>query len=243
MLPNSHQVADAMVGSLVSIRRAPLPPGCRILDFGCGRGDLVRELVDRGFDAHGVDVKTFWPDDLGGRLSTIAAAYRFPYDDEAFDVVMSTSVFEHVLDYEQAFGEIHRVTKHGGDSLHLFPGPWALPVEPHMYVPLASVIHNRWWLGLWALLGVRNEFQRGPRWREVMKRNSEYCRTGINYVPRKEVRTLVERMFGTFYYAKREYIANFSGGAARLARKTRLPFMGDMIFSWREQLIHARKAH
>jgi SAM-dependent methyltransferase len=241
MLPNSQQVADAMVGSLVAIRRAPLSPGCRMLDFGCGQGNLVRELVARGFDAHGVDVKPFWTDNLDGRLSTIAQAYRFPHDDESFDVVMSTSVFEHVLDYEQAFREIHRVTRRGGASLHLFPGPWALPVEPHMYVPLASVVHHRWWLGLWALLGVRNEFQRGLPWREVMERNVEYCRTGINYVPRKEVRRLVERIFGTFYYAKREYIANFSGGAARLARKTRLPFMGDMIFSWREQLIYARK--
>jgi SAM-dependent methyltransferase len=241
MLPNSQQVADAMVGSLVAIRRAPLSPGCRMLDFGCGQGNLVRELVARGFDAHGVDVKPFWTDNLDGRLSTIAHAYRFPHDDESFDVVMSTSVFEHVLDYEQALREIHRVTRRGGASLHLFPGPWALPVEPHMYVPLASVVHHRWWLGLWALLGVRNEFQRGLPWREVMERNVEYCRTGINYVPRKEVRRLVERIFGTFYYAKREYIANFSGGAARLARKTRLPFMGDMIFSWREQLIYARK--
>jgi hypothetical protein len=108
-----------------------------------------------------------------------------------------------------------------------------------MYVPLASLIQTRWWLGVWALLGVRNEFQKGLGWREVMERNFEYCRTGVNYVPRREMKKLVADIFGNFYYAKNEYIHNFQGGAARLARMTKLPLMGEMIFAWREQLIYS----
>ena len=32
-----------------------LPAGARVLDVGCGDGGLVERLVERGFDAHGVD--------------------------------------------------------------------------------------------------------------------------------------------------------------------------------------------
>lgn len=242
MLPSNQQVAQAMIGSLEEIRRESLPKGSRILDFGCGSGDLVQELNRCGFDSRGVDIKPFWADDdLQGRLQVVEQPYRIPHADLTFDAVLSTSVFEHVLDYRRAFLEIHRVLKPGGASLHLFPGPWALPVEPHMFVPLASVIQTRWWLGLWARLGVRNGFQKGLGWREVTERNFEYCKTGVNYLPRRKVKHLVTDIFGNFYYAKKEYINNFHGGAARLARRTKLPFTGEMIFAWRDQLVYAVK--
>lgn len=241
MLPTCAETASAMIGSLEDILGRKLAPATSILDFGCGRGDLVRELCERGFDARGVDIKNFWSDDLDGRLLLLDVQRRIPHSPMTFDAVLSTSVFEHVLDYRTAFQEIHRVLKTQGSSLHLFPGPWTLPVEPHIYVPLASVLQARWWLTLWAWFGVRNEFQVGLDWREVVERNVAYCKTGISYLPRRETKALVRSIFGNVYYAKREYIKNFHGGAARLARRSKLPFMGDMIFSWREQLIYSQK--
>ena len=29
----------------------------KILDFGCGSGDLVQELLDLGYDAYGTDIR------------------------------------------------------------------------------------------------------------------------------------------------------------------------------------------
>lgn len=128
MLPSNQQVAQAMIGSLEEIRRESLPKGSRILDFGCGSGDLVQELNRRGFDSLGVDIKKFWADnDLHGRLQVVEQPYRIPHADLTFDAVLSTSVFEHVLDYRRAFLEIHRVLKPGGASLHLFPGRGRCP--------------------------------------------------------------------------------------------------------------------
>ena len=32
-----------------------VPPGARVLDLGCGRGELTAYLVQRGWDAEGMD--------------------------------------------------------------------------------------------------------------------------------------------------------------------------------------------
>ncbi|MBK5276051.1 MAG: hypothetical protein JJE30_13495 [Desulfuromonadales bacterium] len=40
-----------------------LPAGTRILDFGCGIGHGVEQLVSLGFDAYGIDVLELWGKD------------------------------------------------------------------------------------------------------------------------------------------------------------------------------------
>ena len=41
-------------------------------------------------------------------------AYRLPFPDKAFDAVICSEVLEHLIEYEQALGEIARVLKPGG---------------------------------------------------------------------------------------------------------------------------------
>ena len=35
-------------------------PSARVLDFGCGRGELVQQLRERGYDAYGCDPEADW---------------------------------------------------------------------------------------------------------------------------------------------------------------------------------------
>ena len=49
---------------------------------------------------------------------------RLSFDDEAFDLVVSEDVFEHVPDYRGGFAEVHRVLKPGG--YHIFSVPFSL---------------------------------------------------------------------------------------------------------------------
>ena len=63
--------------------------------------------------------------------------------------------------------------------MHLYPSKWYLPSEPHIYVPLVNVFWPRcprWWLALWARLGVRNEHQGHMGWKEVVDINVRYLR-------------------------------------------------------------------
>ena len=168
-------------------------PGHRMLDFGCGVGHSVRNLVEaHQLDAYGVDVYEFWgaehehyyeqspvpPPAIAERLHKLHAPdYRIPFPDNHFDLVFSNQVFEHIADRRPAFAEISRVTKPDGLALQIFPGPWKLR-EPHIGLPLIPLCHSRWYLTLWAMAGFRTARQKHLSWRETVAANldtMQYC--------------------------------------------------------------------
>lgn len=146
-----------------------IPPGTRILDFGCGDGRGVCALVSMGYDAWGADIADLWSvEAVAERLRTIPTApYRLPFDDSTFDFVLSEQVMEHVFDYKTTFAEIRRVLKPGGLSVHRFPGPGGL-VEGHTNVPLTWLCRYKAWLALWALLGRRRIGEANLDWRSAL---------------------------------------------------------------------------
>lgn len=164
-----------------------LHPSSRILDFGCGAGKTVYELLDAGYEhAFGFDVQNYLrlrsPDDMTRFAINSRLDLRLPYPDNTFDVVLSDQVFEHVKDQMPVFSELHRIMKPGGIAIHAIPGRYR-PVEQHVYVPFASVFAHRWWFKFWGLLGVRSESQKGISADEMADRNSVYFVEKINYIP------------------------------------------------------------
>ena len=180
-----------------------LTPHSTILDFGCGDGERVRQLRRKGLRAFGCDVAL--PSPAGAELQTAVAAgvvrpialapYRLPFDDASCDVVFSITVLEHVMDYDQACAEIARVLKPGGLSVHVFPSRWK-PIETHAFVPFASVCQSYWWLYLWALAGIRNEFQGGWSVRQTAAANARFLREETNYLTERQIRAVAGRYFG-----------------------------------------------
>jgi SAM-dependent methyltransferase len=120
------------------------PRPLRVLDVGCGRGDTVAWLLDRGVEAYGIDVRADYLAngreylDQGGhdgdRLRLLEDG-RYPFEDATFDVVLSDQVLEHVADLAGFVGEVARVSRPGSAGLHVFPARWR-PVEVHMRTPL-----------------------------------------------------------------------------------------------------------
>lgn len=111
----------------------------KVLDFGCGNGFLVRHLQNCGLDAHGIELETdrirdnIYPE-VFDRIHLFDGSFPMPFEDSAFDCVISTEVIEHVPPFEAALADIARVTK------HLFvitvPDCSAIPVgSPHGIVP------------------------------------------------------------------------------------------------------------
>jgi SAM-dependent methyltransferase len=207
----------------------------KVLDFGCGEGFWVRELTTLGYDAYGCDInlrsKTE-SDDEKRRLSSIQRdPYRLPYEDNTFDAVISTSVLEHALNKEECFQEIYRVLRNNGCSMHLYPAKWYLPYEPHVFVPFLNMLWPhcpKWWLTIWAVLGVRNKFQKDKHWREVVRLNANSCDTSLSYWSNAQYRKLSIDIFSNFESPMTFYIDNADGGTAKLFRK--LP--GKKFWGW-----------
>ena len=101
-------------------------PAGRLLDWGCGLGQMTYLLRRRGFDVTAFDVQATWtqlPDlPLTRGLQVIRSAHptTLPFADGAFDVVLSCGVLEHVDEFSQpgnevvSLGEIRRVLRAEG---------------------------------------------------------------------------------------------------------------------------------
>lgn len=174
----------------------------KILDLGCGAGKLVQAGRERGYDFHGCgiglrDAHTDADPALisAGILRDITLnPYRIPFDDCTFDVVVSDYVMEHVMDYPTTLRETHRVMKPGGVFLHIFP-PRTMPIEPHVHVPLGTMLRQRWWLKAWAMVGIRNEFQTKLSAQEACEANYKYLNSHTNYLTKRQLR----EQFGRYY--------------------------------------------
>jgi SAM-dependent methyltransferase len=215
----------------------PIRPGLRVLDFGCGKGALVRDMLDRGLTASGADILAEWNDtDLD--LRQIETPYRLPFPDASFDLVLSNQVLEHVANIEDAFREIARVLAPGGVSVHIYPSGWRL-IESHIYVPGSSMVQTSWWLAIWAMLGVRNEYQRGKGWREVVALNRRYCDNHLHYRFPLTTRSIALKFFQEVTFPIRYFVRHSPGRLARLSRAG-IPGMGLAIFLCREQFLLTR---
>jgi SAM-dependent methyltransferase len=198
-----------------------LPDGYKVLDFGCGSGGLVAKLRGRDADAHGVDVTTLWGPEMTGACHEFLAGYRIPFDDNEFDLVVSTSVMEHVQNKEEAFWEIQRVLKPRGYAVHAFPSKFFLPLEPHIKVPLVSWLHPKVpkiYLSVCALLSFRNVHQRNMSWREVRNANAAYVSNGLNYWSRRRYLSCLNPIYSESIFDD-VYAGCGEGTVARIDRK------------------------
>jgi hypothetical protein len=93
----------------------------------------------------------------------------------------------------------------------------------HVFVPLATVLRNRPWLGFWALLGIRNQFQRGLPWREVMNKNHDYLLNETNYPTHRMLRRWARETGVRISFAPALFLAHHMGRSGRVARRLPLP--------------------
>ena len=128
-----HQIADRTVELVVSTHPRPR----RLLDIGCGPGYLLRSLARRCPDAAdlaGIDpapsmiqIADRSVDD--DRLSfSVGRAEHLPYPDAAFDLVVTTTSFDHWSDQQAGLRECSRVLRSGGDLVLVDQfSPWLAP--------------------------------------------------------------------------------------------------------------------
>jgi 2-polyprenyl-3-methyl-5-hydroxy-6-metoxy-1,4-benzoquinol methylase len=102
--------------------------GKRVLEYGCGGGELAVRLARSGarvstFDISysSVEKARRLAESNGVRIEAVeAAAERLPYADETFEVVVGRSVL-HLLDVERAPDELRRILRPGGKAVFSEP--------------------------------------------------------------------------------------------------------------------------
>ena len=97
-----------------------LQPRPTLLEIGCGKGRLIKHLLDAGHDVRGCEVNLLMIDEsrrLYGPLPIDPVdGTALPYPTATFDIVLSFDVFEHIPDSDAHLGG------EAGASIR-----WALP--------------------------------------------------------------------------------------------------------------------
>ena len=148
--------------SRMIIEMANIKPGEKILDVGCGTGNLTltaKKYAGASGSVSGIDAS---PEMIGvaqekAKRSGIEAVFelglieKMPFPDASFDVVISRLVIHHLPDdlKRQGFAEIFRVLKPGGRFFLTDFNPPANPLLAHLTT--AVVGHGMMHTSVWGL--------------------------------------------------------------------------------------------
>ena len=94
-------------------------PGMKVLDAGCGEGTLSVLIAKKGALVTGVDISEpnvkaaqKYALDVGVKVDFVTGdSERFYFEDNSFDLVVSSHVLEHLPDFDKGLREVMRVTK------------------------------------------------------------------------------------------------------------------------------------
>jgi SAM-dependent methyltransferase len=115
------------------LRRVRAALGSRVLEIGCGTGNLTRLLLDRELVV-GVDIVEHFVAELDRQFGDRPNARFLQHDMSAsagdlerfdFDSAVSFNVFEHIEDDQSALNNVHQVLRPGGAIGLVVPAhPW-----------------------------------------------------------------------------------------------------------------------
>lgn len=215
-----------------------------IMDFGCGGGDIVRELHENGYQAFGCDLSLKYIEEPAA-VSLIEQGiireikpdpYILPFEDNTFDFIISHSVFEHVKNYHDAISEISRVLKPDGICLHMFVSRLR-PIEAHVLIPFSSVLHPYWWMYFWVLFGIHNEWTDSRTVKEKTIRYYNYLREKTNYLSKRSLQKHFREHFNKVVFCEKKFLSFSRRGRILYELSKVLPFIPFIYSTFHSRVV------
>jgi len=101
--------------------QAATPPPSKVLDVGCGTGEMVATLMRLGYEVWGLDIAEpmvrYARARCGSDRFRVGDMEHLPFQENTFDAVVCLGVIEYLAVDEQALREIWRVLNPGGSAV------------------------------------------------------------------------------------------------------------------------------
>jgi ubiquinone/menaquinone biosynthesis C-methylase UbiE len=200
------------------------PPKGKVLDYGCGIGDIVLAAKNNGHDVKGVEkfygginpgeITIYDKVKESGMLDVDIFALNdngeIPFPDNHFDLVVSNQVFEHVEELDTSLKEINRVLKTDGKLFCLFPSRGVLN-EWHCGVPfvhwLPKTGKSRYYYLLLSSklgLGYHKENSSDKEWAET---TAKWLNDFTFYRSTKKIKRIFSHYFSQIHHHEDDFIA------------------------------------
>ena len=110
--------------------------GGRLLDVGCGSKPY--EKIFKVNQYVGIDVEVSGHNHSSSKVDKYFDGKKIPYENDEFDYVFSSEVFEHVFNLDELLNEIYRVLKTGGLLGFTCPFVWDEHEQPFDFARYTS---------------------------------------------------------------------------------------------------------
>jgi len=120
------------------------PANLSLLDIGCSTGHMTQVYGSAFGKVVGIDIDVSavqhaqQNNDLDNITFSVSDSMALGFEDDAFDCVTCTQIYEHVPDSKQLMSEIYRILKPGG-ICYFAAGNRVKFMEPHYGLPLLSI--------------------------------------------------------------------------------------------------------
>lgn len=247
LLNNNYQFLTIIVKEL--IKKDLIPKNPKILDFGCGRCDLLKNLKKElpSANLYGVDIYKNSQEfqDLSYRKEDFFIKDIKPYEkfsfSTKFDLIITNQVLEHIQNLKAIYEHFDHLLSKDGKIIACFPVK-EIYIEPHLKIPFIHWIKKdsrlqKKYIYIYNYLKIENLFKFGfnkKKYTQKINSNINFSNQKIYYLKMSEHIALIKKYFATpldisdkvnFFYRKNSKFTNILKGLIKS-----IPFKSLRLF-------------